>query len=139
MTQLADTDNDDALSDEVRLDDLIHGHQLRIPEEPLRLAIQLMPADSNPTMQLLEVVENFGRNEVVETRELMDVVFNAPIKSPTRTYRDLRLILTNPVEAVVAFRERWPGTEPIREAVRAGRYQLLYGDEADPVMGVIRG
>jgi hypothetical protein len=121
--------------------EIIREHQEAIPEEPLRLAIYLSNDDEHSSVDVVEIIDGFGRNEISDEPALWEVTQDGLIgtEPALKSTREVRLFLTNPPEAVVAFRDHWAGTECIRDAVRSGRFVVIHGDPTDPLLDVIRG
>jgi hypothetical protein len=119
--------------------ELIREQQQNIPEEPLRLAFFFSAEGQHSTIDLFEVIENFGGNRIAEMPELFQVTQEVSVEPDSPPVSMIRMILTNPVEVPVAFGARWVGTGPVKEAVRSGRYTVVYGDPHDSLLDVIRG
>jgi hypothetical protein len=128
-----------ASPEELYVRDLVEEHRQTIPEEPLRLAIYLLPESEGSVIELVEIIDGFGRNGIADQPELLEVTQEGSIEPFSSSPRSLRLVLTNPEEVRVAFRDRWVNTGGIRDAVRSGRYLVVFGDPNDALLDVIRG
>jgi hypothetical protein len=106
---------------------LVKDHQ-EDKDEPLHLAIYYAPERQPQDVFLFEVLGNFGSNSIDPDRELSDVTFGPVAGLPIKPSQRLHLILTNPEECRVAFRENWALAAELREAIRDGKYQVLFRD-----------
>jgi hypothetical protein len=108
---------------------LVHDHQ-QLNEEPLVLALYYSTDTKSIDVQILEVLDGFGYNEVSADRDLFDVEYASTngFHLPIGSY--LRLVLTNPVEFRQALAERWPTAVEIARAVRRGNYNVVYNNDA---------
>jgi hypothetical protein len=109
------------------IQELIEEH-LQIKDEPLVLAMFFDAGENPDDIYLLEIIKNFGSNEINPDRELFELTYWAPKEQKT-----WHLILTNPPEFDAALRGNWKHAEKIRRAVNAGRFEVLYMTEEDGV------
>ena len=108
---------------------LVREHNERIPETPIALAVYYDPRDSQPDdVWLLEVLNNFGRNEVSLYKELYETGYTLKSGFPLPPNGILHLILTNPVELRQALHEHWPSVQPFVEAVQSNRFMQVFCD-----------
>lgn len=104
---------------------LINEH-LKLEQEPLLFAVQFQPKDGDPGPYLLEVFDNYGSNRVDEFRELMVVRFMPSERLALRAGEALTLLMTNPNEFEVAYKEKWPALGGFLSAVSNGDWRIVY-------------
>lgn len=102
-------------------------HQ-ELEDEPLHLAISYSSPRDPQDVFLFEIASRFGHDEVDPGKELFETTFPAPAGFHLGTGQSLHLILTNPNEIRVALREGWELANEVRQAVRAGDYEILFQD-----------
>ena len=111
------------------INELVEEHRA-LRDQPLVLAMLFDSGKDPRNLYLLEVISNFGLNEVSPDRELFEVSFPFPgMLSPDG--KDLHLVLTNPTEFGVALNEDWEWAKVIKRAVKEGRFEVLYMSEAN--------
>ncbi len=96
---------------------LVKDHH-KIEQEPLLLAIYYAPLRDRQDIFLFEVVERFGGDSVDEDRELFEVTYASRDDFQLKDGQKLHLVLTNPTEMAVAFKQKWKLAKEIRQAVR---------------------
>ena len=122
-----------------RLKGLIKQH-LKLKDEPLLLAVYYAPTRCRKDIFLFEVADNFGQNSIDPDRDLWEVGYRSAPSFPLAEEQYLRLVLTNPEECGVAFKEKWPLASEIRRAFRRGKAVVLHATpEGQKLLGAIRG
>ena len=118
---------------------LVSEH-LKLKDEPLLLAIYYAPDREEQDIFLFEVVEGFGGNSVDADRKLFEVTYAHSAGLPMKRGQQLHLVLTNPHEAKVAFREGWELAREVRQAVRRKDFRVIHQTPAaGRLLEMIRG
>lgn len=110
------------------IEELVHQHA-QADDQKIVLAVYFAPDEQSDDVYLLEVVDGFGFNEPSIDRELMETMYTAKAGFPLPQDALLHLVLTSPAELSIALRDRWSSAQPLINAVRAGRFEFIYGDE----------
>jgi hypothetical protein len=118
-------------ADIVRVEGLVAEHR-QLADEPLLLALYFEPDRDVGDIFVFEVIDGFGAGHVDRDQKLFEVSFGSTSSFPLEPGRQLRLVLTNPEEFVVACRDRWPSLEEVRQAIRNGRAVTIFADPARP-------
>lgn len=108
---------------------LVEEHK-RLQDEQLRLAIYYAPNREPQDIFLFEVFDGFGANGVDPDKKLFEVAYGARSSFHLDPGQNLRLVVTNPPELGRAMEENWQHVRELREAIKRGRYQLIYVDPA---------
>jgi hypothetical protein len=98
-------------------------------DEPLHLALAYQPGRESQDIFILEIIGNFGGNEVAFDAQLFEVTFESTPSFTMEPGQKLHLVLSNPKEFRAALDQRWPTAEEILEAVRRGYFEVLHSDE----------
>jgi hypothetical protein len=118
---------------------LVDEHR-QLRDEPLLLAAYFEPARSPGDVFLFEVIDGFGAGSIDEDRKLFEVAYASTPSFPLPSGHHLHLILTNPEELEVAYRQGWPSLDEVRAAVRAGNSVTVFSDPSRPDLeGKING
>ena len=104
---------------------LIEEHR-QFQDEPLLLAMHYDAGADPREIYVLEVMDNFGLNNVNPDRELFELTYWSPNRHEPDAGRSWHLVLTNPKEFAVALREGWDQAKKIQRAVDAGRYEIPF-------------
>jgi hypothetical protein len=110
---------------ESRVRKLVQSHT-KIKDEPLLLAVYYAPVREPQDVFLFEVAENFGGNSIDEDRNFFEVTYGPSQEFPMQDDQQLRLIITNPTELVVAIRENWPLLVEVRKAFSLGKAIVVH-------------
>lgn len=113
---------------------------LQIADEPLLLAIYFAPEREPQDIFVFEVIEHFGADSVDPDQNLFEITYASGLTFPLSEDQQLHLVLTNPNELEIAFRDGWPLAKEIRDAVNRGAYRVVYEDsKAKGFLEQIRG
>ena len=105
------------------------SRHLELRDEPLHLALTYDPGRDSGDVFLLEVLGNFGFDEVSEEKELFEVTFEPTQDLTLEPGRKLHLLLTNTNELRTALEDHWDSAEEVRDAIRKGDFEVLHQDE----------
>jgi hypothetical protein len=126
-----------------RLEDverLIEQHR-RLDRQQLLLAIYFDCQQDPGSVYLLEVISQFGYDEVSDDRELFEMSYGSTDGFPLPSGSRLDIILTNPVELRAAVEQGWTSLSPLLAAIEAGpeHYRVVYhSDSGDELLGLLR-
>jgi hypothetical protein len=101
---------------------------LQIKDEPLLLALYFSPDRDPQDIFVFEVIENFGAGSVDPDQTLFEITYASGLTFPLAEGQKLHLVLTNPNELEVAFRDEWPSAKEIRDAVKRRDYRTIHED-----------
>ncbi len=126
-----------------RLEDvqrLIEQHR-QIEHQPLLLAIYFARQDDPESVYLLEVISQFGYNEISDDREIFEISYGSTDGFRLPFNSRLDILLTNPVELRTALEQGWVGLRPLLAAIEAGpeHYRVIYHtDDGSELLGLLR-
>lgn len=126
-----------------RLEDverLIEQHR-QLEHQPILLAIYFAQDQDPDSVYLMEVISQFGYDEVSDDRELFEMSYGSPDGFPLPPGSRLDIILTNPVELRAAVEQGWASLNPLLAAMEAGPeyYRVVYhSDGGDELLGLLR-
>jgi hypothetical protein len=124
---------------ESKLKRLVSEH-LKLQDEPLLLALYYAPDREQQDIFLFEVLDGFGGNSVSPDRNLFEVTYGTSPAFAMKRGQQLHLVLTNPIELKLAFRDGWELAKEIRDAVRRNDYRVIHQDEgAAELLEIVRG
>jgi hypothetical protein len=111
-------------------------------DEPLVLALRYIPNGADDKVYVLEVAENVGLNVPDPDKEICGADYATHWVANGKNGQWVHLAITNPIELKAAVAERWPDIELITEAIRAGRFEVVYqreDAEAKDLLALIGG
>lgn len=126
-----------------RLDDvkrLIEQHR-RLEHQPLLLAIYFAQDQDPSGVYLLEVISQFGYDEVSDDKELFEMSYGSTDGFALPPGSRLNITLTNPVELRAAVEQGWASLNPLLAAMEAGpkHYRVIYHtDDGSELLGLLR-
>ena len=108
---------------------LVSQHR-QLEHQPLLLALYYAQ-DSDPQgVYLLEVISQFGYNEVSEDQDMFEIEYNSSPGFLLPAGSRLHILLTNPVELQAAVDQKWSALSPVQQAIRQGRCRVIHEEPA---------
>jgi hypothetical protein len=107
---------------------LVASHR-EIKEEPLHLAIFLRDPARPAELVLLEVLGNFGQDQISDEGEIMTVRFPSSADLPIGSDRELCLMLTNVPEFETASASNWASILEVRRLIGEEAYSVVSSDD----------
>ena len=109
--------------------------------DPLLLALYYAPQHNLEDVFLLEVTENFASGRLNPDRELFEMAFSNKTGFPVEDGQWVHLVLANPNEVRVAFKEHWMLSDEIRTALQNNNAEVIYSvpGVGDELLREIRG
>ncbi len=122
------------------LQNLVEEH-LEDKNDPLLLALYYAPQRNPEDVFLLEVSQNFSNGRLDPDRELFEMAFSNKTGFPVEDGQWVHLVLANPNEVQVAFKEHWLLSDEIRTAIRNNNAEVIYSvpGVGDELLREIRG
>ncbi len=124
-----------------RLEDvkrLIEQHR-QLEHQPLLLAIYFAQNQAPDSVYLLEVISQFGYDEVSDDKVLFEMSYGSTDGFRLPSSGRLDILLTNPMELCVAVEQGWASLSPLLSAVRADQYLVIYkADQGSELLGLLR-
>jgi hypothetical protein len=111
------------------IEDLIDSHR-KLTQEPLLLAMYYNPNRNHNDIFIFEVLDRFGDNLVDPDGDFFEVEFGKSTSVDIRLPEGstLHLVLTNPVELMVALNKRWPKANELVAAISRDEFEILFED-----------
>lgn len=104
---------------------LITQHR-QLEQQPLLLAVYYAQGNDPDGVYLLEIISEFGYNEVSDDQDMFEMEYGSTAGFPLPTGSHLHILLTNPVEFSIALRQGWPALAPLKSAIEQGNYRVVY-------------
>jgi len=103
---------------------------MKFKDEPMLLAMAFSPRRRDKDIHLFEVLENFGFGDINPHKELFEITFGSSDDFPLEKGQVFHLVLTNPGECRVAFKDNWKLARAIKKAIKNNQYEVLHSDRA---------
>ena len=123
----------------VRVQRLIDQHR-QLEQQPLLLAIYYAQDNDPHGVYLLEVISEFGYNEVSDDQDMFEMEYGSTDGFPLPPGSHLHILLTNPKEFSLALRQDWRALAPLMSAIERGNYRVVHqeGGEGSQLLAALQ-